>query len=63
MAHRISYFLRLKGPAYIADTACSSSLFALEGAFRDLRLGVVDTAIVCGANVCFHPFVSLQFAR
>ncbi|XP_056629975.1 fatty acid synthase-like [Diorhabda sublineata] len=63
IAHRISYFLKLKGPSFITDTACSSSLFALENAFRDLRLGVVDTAIICGANLCFHPIVSLQFSR
>ncbi|XP_057672284.1 fatty acid synthase-like [Diorhabda carinulata] len=63
LAHRISYFLKLKGPSFITDTACSSSLFATEAAFRDLRMGVVDAAIVCGSNMCFHPFVSLQFAR
>ncbi|XP_050502321.1 fatty acid synthase isoform X2 [Diabrotica virgifera virgifera] len=63
LAQRISYFLKLKGPSLIADTACSSSLFALESAYRDLRLGLVDTAVVGGANMTLHPFVSLQFAR
>nr|XP_023029483.1 fatty acid synthase-like [Leptinotarsa decemlineata] len=63
LAHRISYHLKLKGPSFVTDTACSSSLYALEHAFRSLRLGEVDTAIVGGINLCLHPLVSLQFAR
>ncbi|KAJ8976879.1 hypothetical protein NQ317_001203 [Molorchus minor] len=63
MAHRLSYFLKLKGPSYITDTACSSSLYAFEHAFRAIRMGEIDGAIVGGANLCLHPFVSLQFAR
>ncbi|CAG9820290.1 unnamed protein product [Phaedon cochleariae] len=63
IAHRVSYFLKLKGPSFVSDTACSSSFYAFEPAFRALRLGEIDTAIVAGANLCLHPFVSLQFAR
>ncbi|KAJ8958993.1 hypothetical protein NQ317_011721 [Molorchus minor] len=63
IAHRISYFLKLKGPSYITDTACSSSLYALEHAFRAIRLGEVDMAIVGGVQLCLLPFVTLQFAR
>ncbi|KAJ8919478.1 hypothetical protein NQ315_002099 [Exocentrus adspersus] len=63
IAHRLSYFLRLKGPSYTTDTACSSSLYALEQAYRALRMGEIDTAIVGGTNLCLHPFVSLQFSR
>ncbi|CAH1160281.1 unnamed protein product [Phaedon cochleariae] len=63
IAHRVSYFLKLKGPSFIADTACSSSFYALEHAYRDLRFGNVDMAIVAGTNLCMHPFASLQFAR
>ncbi|CAG9832341.1 unnamed protein product [Diabrotica balteata] len=63
VSQRISYFLKLKGPSIIADTACSSSLFALENAYRDLRNGIIDSAIVCGANMVIHPFISLQFSR
>ncbi|CAG9832335.1 unnamed protein product [Diabrotica balteata] len=62
-AQRISYFLKLKGPAILADTACSSSLFALENAYRDLRLGLVDRAILCAANLILHPNITIQFAR
>ncbi|KAJ8946541.1 hypothetical protein NQ318_004677, partial [Aromia moschata] len=63
LAHRISYFLKLRGPSYITDTACSSSLYAFENAYRAIRVGEVDAAIVGGASLCLHPFVSLQFAR
>ncbi|KAG5878497.1 hypothetical protein JTB14_035172 [Gonioctena quinquepunctata] len=63
IAHRVSYYLKLKGPSYTTDTACSSSLYAFEHAFRSLRLGEIDTAIMGGCNLCLHPFVSLQFAR
>lgn len=45
------------------DTACSSSLYALEQAYRSIRSGKCDSAIVGGANLCLHPYVSLQFAR
>ncbi|XP_050502323.1 fatty acid synthase-like [Diabrotica virgifera virgifera] len=63
VAQRISYFLKLKGPSIVADTACSSSLFALENAYRDLRSGMIDSAIVAGGNMVIHPFISLQFSR
>ncbi|KAJ8982150.1 hypothetical protein NQ317_011296 [Molorchus minor] len=63
IAHRVSYFLKLKGPSYVTDTACSSSLSALEHAFRSIRIGEVDMAIVGGVQLCLLPFVTLQFAR
>nr|CAI5836391.1 unnamed protein product [Callosobruchus analis] len=63
IAHRISQYLKLKGPSVTVDTACSSSSFAIENAFRAIISGQIDTAIVAGSNICSHPFVSLQFAR
>lgn len=63
MANRISYWLGAIGPSYTLDSACSSSLFALEHAFRALQDGQCDAAIVGGANLCLHPYVSLQFSR
>lgn len=63
MANRISYWLKTNGPSYITDTACSSSLYSFEQAYKDLRQGKCDYALVCGANLCLHPYVSLQFAR
>ncbi|CAG9769092.1 unnamed protein product [Ceutorhynchus assimilis] len=63
LAHRISQHLKLKGPSFNCDTACSSSLYALENAYKALRMGQCDRAIVGGSNLCLHPYVSLQFAR
>ncbi|KZC12654.1 Fatty acid synthase [Dufourea novaeangliae] len=63
LANRISYFLGLHGPSYAIDTACSSSLVAFDQAYRLIRTGVCDQVIVGGANLCLHPYVSLQFAR
>ncbi|XP_023312031.1 fatty acid synthase-like, partial [Anoplophora glabripennis] len=63
IAHRLSYFLKLKGPSYVTDTACSSSLYAFEHAYRALRQGEIDNAIVGGGNICLHPLMTLQFAR
>lgn len=61
LANRVSYFLKLKGPSYISDSACSSSLYAVEHAYRAIRSGECDAAIVGGVNVCLHPNVSFQF--
>ncbi|CAG9770336.1 unnamed protein product [Ceutorhynchus assimilis] len=63
IANRISYFFKLKGPSFITDTACSSSLYAFEHAYKAVREGKCDRAIVGGTNICLHPFVSLQFSR
>ncbi|NP_001037478.1 p270 [Bombyx mori] len=63
LANRISYWLGVTGPSYTVDSACSSSLYALEHAFRAIRDGHCDAAIVGGSNLCLHPFVSLQFSR
>ncbi|XP_065219793.1 fatty acid synthase isoform X2 [Planococcus citri] len=63
LANRISYWLGINGPSYTVDSACSSSLYALEHAYKAIRDGVCDAAIVGGCNLCLHPYVSLQFAR
>lgn len=63
LANRISYWLGVTGPSYTVDSACSSSLYALEHAFRAIRDGHCDMAIVGGSNLCLHPYVSLQFSR
>ncbi|KAJ8962426.1 hypothetical protein NQ317_010397 [Molorchus minor] len=38
-------------------------LYAVEHAFRSIRMGEVDVAIVGGVHLCLLPFVALQFAR
>lgn len=63
LANRISYWLGANGPSYTVDSACSSSLLALEHAYRCIKEGQCDAAIVGGANLCLHPYVSLQFSR
>ncbi|XP_011313292.1 fatty acid synthase [Fopius arisanus] len=63
LANRVSYWLGITGPSYTIDSACSSSLFAMEHAYRAIRNGQCDAAIVGGANLCLHPYVSLQFSR
>ncbi|XP_046608837.1 fatty acid synthase-like [Neodiprion virginianus] len=61
MASRISQWLGCTGPSYSMDTACSSSLFAMDHAYRAIRTGECEAAIVAGCNLCLHPYVSCQF--
>ena len=53
----------VSGPSYALDTACSSSLTAIEHAYRAMRDGLCDSAIVGGCNLCLHPYISLNFFR
>lgn len=62
-ANRISFTFDFKGPSYAVDTACSSSLFAMDQAFRDIKSGRCDAAIVAGCGLIFKPTMSLQFKR
>ncbi|MEV0648309.1 SDR family NAD(P)-dependent oxidoreductase [Phytomonospora sp. NPDC050363] len=55
IASRISHFLDLRGPALVVDTACSSSLAAVITACRDIRDGVVDTAVAGGVRLTLIP--------
>ncbi|XP_028912877.2 LOW QUALITY PROTEIN: fatty acid synthase [Ornithorhynchus anatinus] len=63
MANRLSYFFDLKGPSIALDTACSSSLLALANAFRAIRVGDCDAAIVGGINLMLKPTTSVQFMK
>jgi fatty acid synthase, animal type len=63
LSNRISYCLGITGPSYALDTACSSSMYALDCAFNALRNGECEAALVGGANLLLHPFLSLQFGR
>ncbi|XP_062548544.1 fatty acid synthase-like [Armigeres subalbatus] len=60
--NRVSYLLDFKGPSYVLDTACSSSMYALDVAYRSMMNGECDAAIVTGANLTLHPFITYQFA-
>ncbi|CAG2103412.1 unnamed protein product [Medioppia subpectinata] len=61
-ASRISFVFDFKGPSLLVDTACSASLSATTLAMNDMRLGNINTAIVCGTHMLFEPFV-LQFQQ
>ncbi|GAB3450126.1 hypothetical protein GCM10027570_24980 [Streptomonospora sediminis] len=61
LSARVAHHLDLHGPALTIDTACSSSLVAADYARRDLDAGVVDRAIVAGANLIRNPLVGLAF--
>ncbi|XP_057319878.1 fatty acid synthase-like [Microplitis mediator] len=63
LANRVSHWLGITGPSYNVDTACSSSLFAMEHAYRAIRDGRCDAALVGGANLCLHPYLSMLFSR
>ncbi|XP_035722352.1 fatty acid synthase-like [Vespa mandarinia] len=63
LANKISYWLGVTGPSYTVDTACSSSLYAMEHAYKAIRIGQCDYAIVGGSNLCLHPYITLQFSR
>ncbi|KAI4476277.1 hypothetical protein M0804_013731 [Polistes exclamans] len=62
-ANRISFCLNITGPSYNVEAACSSSLHAIEHAYRAIRSGQCDDAIVGGSNLCLNPNISLQFSR
>ncbi|CRK93737.1 CLUMA_CG007265, isoform A [Clunio marinus] len=62
-ANRLSFTFDFKGPSYAVDTACSSSLFAMDQAFRDIKSGRCDSAIVAGVGIILKPTMSLQFKR
>jgi len=51
----------ISGPSYTLDAACSSTLTAIEHAYRAMRDGLCDSAIVGGSNLCLHPHISLYF--
>ena len=56
-------FYLISGPSYTLDTACSSSVLAIEHAYRAMRNGLCDSAIVGGSNLCLYPYMSLNFFR
>ena len=37
------------------DTGCSSSIVALDRAVRDIEAGIIDLAVVAGANLTLDP--------
>jgi acyl transferase domain-containing protein len=60
---RVSYALRLKGPAATVDTACSSSLVSLHMAFTALLGGQASLAFNAGVNLTLVPETPAMFQR
>lgn len=48
---RISSHYNLLGPSKVINTACSASLEAVNDAVKDIKLGIIDYAIVGGVNM------------
>ena len=61
IGERISYLLGLTGPTYNIDSACSSSHFAMIEAYRMIRSGICDAAIVASSQINLHPLVTQGF--
>lgn len=38
-------------------------MFALDAAYRSIRSGECDAALIGGCNLVLHPYVTLQFAK
>nr|XP_023019448.1 fatty acid synthase-like [Leptinotarsa decemlineata] len=62
-ANRVSYCFDLTGPSYSIDTACSSSMTAFVNAVNDIKIGEIESALVCGVHLVVDPFESLEFHR
>ena len=63
LCNRISFALDINGPSLPTDTACSSSMYALDLAFKMMKTGECDAALVGGSNLCLNPYVTLQFVK
>ena len=63
LSGRISYTLRLKGPAVTVDTACSSSLVSLHMAFTGLLARTSSLALNSGVNLMLLPDTPAMFQR
>ena len=55
LANSVSFAFDLKGPSYTIASACSSSLIVLQEAFIMIKSGLIDDALVGGAQLCLDP--------
>ncbi|QSQ15455.1 type I polyketide synthase [Myxococcus landrumensis] len=62
-AGRLSFVLRLQGPAMSLSTACSSSLVAVHLACQSLRAGESNVAIAGGVNLTLSPHSTVYLAQ
>lgn len=50
-----------RGGLFVYDTACASSMTASNEAYRAVKSGVIDQAIVIGSNINLRPTVTAGF--
>lgn len=62
-ANLISYTLKVNGPSCTLDSGCSASLHTFEHAYRAIRNGEIDAAIVGGAVINLNPAMTIQGMR
>ncbi|AGC45620.1 polyketide synthase [Myxococcus stipitatus DSM 14675] len=62
-AGRLSFVLRLQGPAMSLSTACSSSLVAVHLACQSLRAGESNVALAGGVNLTLSPHSTVYLAQ
>jgi fatty acid synthase, animal type len=61
-ANRVSYSLGLKGPSLLLDSSSSSSMYALDMAWKSIRDGHCDAALVGASNLLLHYDTTRQFS-
>lgn len=63
LANRISYWIDGKGPSFCVDYGCAGSSACLEMAYRAIKSGDCDAAIVGGCNYTTHPCITLNMRK
>ncbi|KAH9645168.1 hypothetical protein HF086_005713 [Spodoptera exigua] len=63
LANRISYWIDSKGPSYGLDYACSGSTACLEIAYKSIKSGECDAAIIGGCNFGLHPTLAANLRK
>uniref|UniRef100_A0A2S2QVM4 Fatty acid synthase n=1 Tax=Sipha flava TaxID=143950 RepID=A0A2S2QVM4_9HEMI len=61
--NRVSFSFDLKGPSYAIDSGSSGSLLAFEHAYRMLKQGTVDGAVVIGCSLLLNPVLSVMLQK
>lgn len=63
LSNRISYWIDGKGPSYSFDNGCAGSMAALEQAYKAMKNGDIECAVVGGSNYCIIPELALNMKR
>ncbi|CAH1402775.1 unnamed protein product [Nezara viridula] len=62
-AHRIAYYLDLRGPSYVCDSSWNGGLYVLRYAKDQIARGLASAALVTCTNLIFMPQVSYHYQR